>query len=104
MSILFVQCKDISYNYSRAAQVKTFGSLVKGLRVGVDLLTLLQNEGNTILSMSKVLNLPVLNGSDGLEKFLTQFEAAVESDFPNYQVCFFVTLLIIIVMTCLLSS
>ncbi|XP_058206767.1 DNA mismatch repair protein MSH7 [Rhododendron vialii] len=66
-------------------RVKTFGSLVKGLRVGVDLLTLLQNEGHTILSMSKVLNLPVLNGSDGLDKFLTQFEAAVESDFPNYQ-------------------
>ncbi|KAL6984822.1 DNA mismatch repair protein msh7 [Sarracenia purpurea var. burkii] len=66
-------------------RVKAFGSLVKGLRVGMDLLTLLQNEGHMILSISRVLKFPVLHASDELDKFLAQFEAAVESDFPNYQ-------------------
>ncbi|KAF5945768.1 hypothetical protein HYC85_015996 [Camellia sinensis] len=66
-------------------RVKKFGALVKGLRVGMDLLILLQNEGHMILSLSKVLKLPLLNGNDGLDKFLAQFEAAIESDFPNYQ-------------------
>nr|GMC58803.1 DNA mismatch repair protein MSH7 isoform X2 [Ipomoea batatas] len=36
-------------------------------------------------SLSKVFRLPVLHGNDGLHKFLTQFEAAIDSDFPNYQ-------------------
>ncbi|XP_028080773.1 DNA mismatch repair protein MSH7 isoform X1 [Camellia sinensis] len=66
-------------------RVKKFGALVKGLRVGMDLLLLLQNEGHMILSLSKVLKLPLLNGNDGIDKFLAQFEAAIESDFPNYQ-------------------
>ncbi|XP_052182487.1 DNA mismatch repair protein MSH7 [Diospyros lotus] len=66
-------------------RVKAFGSLIKGLRVGMDLLILLQNERQIMLSFSKVLKLPALSGNDGLDKFLTQFEAAVESDFPNYQ-------------------
>ncbi|XAR53316.1 hypothetical protein NMG60_11021836 [Bertholletia excelsa] len=66
-------------------RVKAFGSLVKGMRIAMDLLILLQNEGQVLLSLSKLLKLPVLCGSDGLDKFLCQFEAAVESDFPNYQ-------------------
>jgi hypothetical protein len=63
-----------------------FGSLVKGLRIGLDFLMLLQNEGRIISSLSKVFRLPRLSGNDGLDQFLTQFEAAVDSDFPNYQV------------------
>ncbi len=69
-------------------QVKVFGSLVKGLRIGLDLLLLLQNEGHIISSLSKVFNLQMLSGSNGLNQFLTQFEAAVDSDFPKYQVVF----------------
>ncbi|KAK3210754.1 hypothetical protein Dsin_015460 [Dipteronia sinensis] len=65
-------------------QVKVFGSLVKGIRIGIDLLMLLQKEGHIAL-LSKIFKIPMLNGSDGLDKFLTQFEAAVASDFPNYQ-------------------
>ena len=69
-------------------QVKVFGSLVKGLRIGLDLLMLLQNEGHIISSLSKVFKLPMLSGSNGLDQFLAQFEAAVDSDFPKYQVMF----------------
>lgn len=65
-----------------------FGSLVKGLRIGLDFLMLLQNEGRIISSLSKVFRLPRLSGNDGLDQFLTQFEAALDSDFPNYQVLF----------------
>nr|GMC63448.1 DNA mismatch repair protein MSH7 isoform X1 [Ipomoea batatas] len=66
-------------------RVKVFGSLVKGLRIGMDLLMLLQKEEQLSSSLSKVFRLPVLHGNDGLHKFLTQFEAAIDSDFPNYQ-------------------
>ena len=67
-------------------QVKAFGFLVKGLRVGMHLLMVLQKEDNVFSLLSKLFTLPMLSGSDGLDKFLTQFEAAVDSDFPNYQV------------------
>ncbi|KAI9128946.1 hypothetical protein K1719_000429 [Acacia pycnantha] len=66
-------------------RVKVFGSLVKGLRTGLNLLLLLQNEGPLMSSFTKVFKVPVLTGSCGLAQFLTQFEAAIESDFPNYQ-------------------
>ena len=69
-------------------QVKAFGSLVKGLRTALSLLLLLQNEQPLISSLTKVFKVPILTGSDGLDQFLTQFEAAVDSDFPNYQVFF----------------
>ncbi|GAU17462.1 hypothetical protein TSUD_143160 [Trifolium subterraneum] len=65
--------------------VKVFGSLVKGLRTTLSLLLLLQKEQPLISSLTKVFKLPVLTGSDGLDQFLTQFEAAVDSDFPNFQ-------------------
>ncbi|MCE5166217.1 DNA mismatch repair protein msh7 [Datura stramonium] len=65
--------------------VKVFGLLVKGLRIGLDLLRLLQKECLTP-SLAKVVSLPVLDGDNGLDKFLTQFEATIDSDFPNFQV------------------
>lgn len=65
-------------------RVKVFGLLVKGLRIGLDLLRLLQKECLTS-SLAKVVSLPVLDGDNGLDKFLTQFEAAIDSDFPNFQ-------------------
>lgn len=69
------------------AQVKVFGLLVKGLRIAVDLLVQLQKEGNIMSALSKVLKLPILSGCSGVDKLLTQFEAAIDSDFPNYEVC-----------------
>lgn len=53
----------------------------------MDLLMLLQKEGHIALSLSKVFKLPVIDGSHDLNTFLAQFEAAIDSDFPNYQVC-----------------
>lgn len=74
------------YNAFNVVQVKAFGTLVKGLRFGMDLLKLLQNEGYIIEPLSKVFTVPILSGNDGLDQYLSQFEAAVDSDFPNYQV------------------
>lgn len=64
-------------------QIKTFGSLIRGLRVGIDLLLILQREDHGILSLPKFASVPTLNELDDL---LNQFEAAMEDDFPNYQV------------------
>ncbi|KAK6151778.1 hypothetical protein DH2020_014413 [Rehmannia glutinosa] len=66
-------------------RVKVFGSLVRGLRIGMQMLMLLQNHEIMTTSLSKVVSLPILSGSEGLDKSLTQFEAAIDSDFPNYQ-------------------
>nr|KYP49318.1 DNA mismatch repair protein Msh6-2 [Cajanus cajan] len=66
-------------------RVKVFGSLVKGLRTALSLLLLLQKEQPLISSLTRVFKLPILTGSNGLDQFLAQFEAAVDSDFPNYQ-------------------
>ncbi|XP_062090746.1 DNA mismatch repair protein MSH7 [Humulus lupulus] len=66
-------------------KVKVFGTLVKGLRVGFDLLLLLEKERHEFSLLSKNFSLPLLSGSGGLDQFLSQFEAAVDSDFPNYQ-------------------
>ncbi|XP_030516396.2 DNA mismatch repair protein MSH7 isoform X2 [Rhodamnia argentea] len=65
--------------------VKFFGSLVKGMRTAVNLLMLLQEERNISSSLSKVFGIPVLGSNNGLDKYLTQFEAAIDSDFPKYQ-------------------
>lgn len=64
-------------------QVKSFGHLVKGLRLGVDLLTILHEEGRQIPSLSKILNCPAMAE---LDQFLSVFEAAIETSFPHYQV------------------
>ncbi|OMO58071.1 hypothetical protein COLO4_34897 [Corchorus olitorius] len=66
-------------------RVKAFGTLVKGLRIGIDLLRLLQNDADMVSVLLKVFKLPMLGGTNGLDEFLTQFEAAIDSDFPNYQ-------------------
>ncbi|KAL8507194.1 hypothetical protein ACS0TY_017922 [Phlomoides rotata] len=66
-------------------RVKVFGSLVKGLRIGLHMLKFLQDDEVITVSLSKVVFLPVLSGSEGLDKSLSQFEAAIDSDFPNYQ-------------------
>lgn len=73
-------------NIGNIVQVKLFGSLVKGLRTALDLLIQVQKEGY-IISLPKVVKLPLLSGSGGLDQFLSQFEAAVDSEFPNYQAC-----------------
>ncbi|KAK7271285.1 hypothetical protein RJT34_27060 [Clitoria ternatea] len=66
-------------------RVKLFGSLVNGLRTALSLLLLLQKEQPLISSLNKIIKLPILTGGNGLDQFLTQFEAAIDSDFPNYQ-------------------
>ncbi|XVF88507.1 hypothetical protein PTKIN_Ptkin19aG0056500 [Pterospermum kingtungense] len=66
-------------------RVKAFGTLVKGLRIGMDLLSLLQKDADMLHLLSKVFKFPMLSGTDGLDEFLTQFEAAIDSDFPDYQ-------------------
>ncbi|OUZ99913.1 DNA mismatch repair protein MutS [Macleaya cordata] len=66
-------------------RIKAFGSLIKGLRIGLDLLMILQQKEHDMSSLSKVLDVPLLYGSNGLDEFLIQFEAAIDSDFPKYQ-------------------
>lgn len=63
--------------------MKTFGSLVKGLQIGIDLLNILWKEDHEILSLSKVVNLPTLSS---LDELVHQFEVALDDDFPQYQV------------------
>lgn len=63
--------------------MKVYGTLVKGLRVGMDMLTLLQSKEQEILSLSKIVNIPL---ERGISELLGQFEATVDSDFPTYQV------------------
>lgn len=66
-------------------RVKAFGQIVKGFRSGIDLLLALQKESNMMSLLYKLCKLPILVGKSGLELFLSQFEAAIDSDFPNYQ-------------------
>ncbi|KAG7578547.1 DNA mismatch repair protein MutS-like N-terminal [Arabidopsis thaliana x Arabidopsis arenosa] len=66
-------------------RVKAFGQIVKGFRSGIDMLLALQKESNMMSLLCKLCKLPILVGKDGLELFLSQFEAAIDSDFPNYQ-------------------
>ncbi|KAG6424168.1 hypothetical protein SASPL_114581 [Salvia splendens] len=66
-------------------RLKAFGSLVRGLRIGMEMLMLLQNDEVMTASLSKVITVPVLSGSGGLDEYLSQFEAAIDSEFPNYQ-------------------
>ncbi|KAL2929255.1 DNA mismatch repair protein MSH7 [Bienertia sinuspersici] len=66
-------------------RVKVFGSLVKGLRVAMDLLAVLYDEEHIKSLLSKISDLPQLNGHGALSEDLSQFEAAIDSDFPKYQ-------------------
>ncbi|XP_042481954.1 DNA mismatch repair protein MSH7 [Macadamia integrifolia] len=66
-------------------RVKAFGSLIKGLRIGMDLLNIFNKEKNGFSSLSKMLDLPLLCGVKELNELLTQLEAAVDNDFPKYQ-------------------
>ncbi|KAL7093523.1 hypothetical protein ACP275_11G045500 [Erythranthe tilingii] len=66
-------------------RVKVFGSLIRGLRSGMQMLLPLQEHDIMTSSLSKVISLPMLSGSEGLDSSLAQFEAAIDSDFPNYQ-------------------
>ncbi|KAJ0959752.1 hypothetical protein J5N97_000574 [Dioscorea zingiberensis] len=63
-------------------QIRTFGSLLQGLRVAIDLLLILQREDHRISALSKFASLATLSE---LDKLLKQFEAAMEDDFPNYE-------------------
>ncbi|XP_021741550.1 DNA mismatch repair protein MSH7-like [Chenopodium quinoa] len=66
-------------------RVKVFGLIVKGLRIGMDLMNVLYNEEHLMSLLSKILDLPPLSEHNALSEFLSQFEAAIDSDFPKYQ-------------------
>ncbi|KAH6803228.1 MUTS-like protein 7 [Perilla frutescens var. frutescens] len=72
-------------NKLQKQRVKAFGSLVRGLRIGMEMLMRLEKDEVITASLSKVVSLPVLSASKGLDKYLSQFEAAIDSEFPNYQ-------------------
>ncbi|KAL0333926.1 UNVERIFIED_CONTAM: DNA mismatch repair protein MSH7 [Sesamum angustifolium] len=65
-------------------RVKVFGSLVRGLRIGIEMLMLMQKHELLSTSLSRVVSLPMLSGNEGLDQSLAQFEA-IDSDFSNYQ-------------------
>ncbi|KAI3952729.1 hypothetical protein MKX01_039742, partial [Papaver californicum] len=66
-------------------RIKAFGSLVKGLRIGLDLLMILQHKERDMAALLNYLVVPPLCGSNGLDQHLTQFEAAIDSNFPKFQ-------------------
>ncbi|XP_051114394.1 DNA mismatch repair protein MSH7 [Andrographis paniculata] len=66
-------------------RVKVFGTLVKGLQIGMGMLRTLQTDELFTKLLSKAVTLPTLSGHDGLDKYLAQVDAAIDSDFPDYQ-------------------
>lgn len=54
----------------------------------MEILMLLQRDEIMTGSLLELVSIPVLSGSDGLDTYLSQFEAAIDSEFPNYQVSF----------------
>lgn len=64
--------------------MKIFGSLVKGLRNGMELLKIIQHE-HDFSSFSRMLDLSALS-IGGLDEILTQIETALDDDFPAYKV------------------
>jgi hypothetical protein len=64
-------------------QIKTFGMLIKGLRVGINLLSVLRREDHGISALSKSVDIPTLSS---LDELVHQFEEAIDNDFPRYQV------------------
>lgn len=63
-------------------RIKTFGMLVKGLRVGIDLLDILQRQDHGISALSKAVDIPTLSS---LGELIHHFEEAIDDDFPRYQ-------------------
>uniref|UniRef100_A0ACD5VFK2 Uncharacterized protein n=1 Tax=Avena sativa TaxID=4498 RepID=A0ACD5VFK2_AVESA len=63
-------------------RIKTFGTLIKGLRVGIDLLSVLRREDHGISALSKSVDIPTLSS---LGELVHQFEEAINNDFPRYQ-------------------
>ncbi|XP_056694050.1 DNA mismatch repair protein MSH7-like [Spinacia oleracea] len=51
----------------------------------MNLLILLHNDEHLMSLLSKVLDIPQLSEHNALSEFLSQFEAAIDSDFPKYQ-------------------
>ncbi|TVU21505.1 hypothetical protein EJB05_31144, partial [Eragrostis curvula] len=61
-------------------RIKTFCTLIKGLKVGISLLNDLQRAD--ISALSKVVEIPTLSS---LEELINQFEQAIKEEFPNCQ-------------------
>ncbi|KAL6627315.1 hypothetical protein ACP70R_031041 [Stipagrostis hirtigluma subsp. patula] len=63
-------------------EIKTFGTLIKGLRVGISLLDDLQRADHGISALSKAVEIPTLSS---LGELIHQFETAIDNEFPQYQ-------------------
>ncbi|KAI5005350.1 hypothetical protein ZWY2020_032593 [Hordeum vulgare] len=63
-------------------RIKTFGMLIKGLRVGIDLLSALRKDDHGIPALSKSVDIPTLSS---LDELVHQFEEAIRNDFEQFQ-------------------
>ena len=57
--------------------------LIIGLRVGINLLSVLQREDHGISALSRSVDIPSLSS---LDEQVHQFEEAINNEFPRYQV------------------
>lgn len=83
MTCPFSQIMKFTCKFSGMFQIKSFGMLIKGLRVGIDLLNVLQREDHGVSALSKAVDIPTLSS---LGELIHQFEEAIDNDFPRYQV------------------
>ncbi|GJN32220.1 hypothetical protein PR202_gb20709 [Eleusine coracana subsp. coracana] len=63
-------------------RIKTFCTLIKGLKVGISLLNDLQRGDHGVAALSKVVDIPTLNS---LDELINQFEEAIDREFPENQ-------------------
>jgi hypothetical protein len=61
-------------------QIKTFCTLIKGLKVGIKLLNDLQRGDHGISALSKVVEIPTLSS---LYELINTFEEAIDKEFPK---------------------
>ncbi|KAM3347697.1 hypothetical protein ACQJBY_021561 [Aegilops geniculata] len=73
---------DIVEGFIQHCRIKTFGMLIKGLRVGIDLLSALRREDHGIPALSKSVDIPTLSS---LDELVHKFEEAIRNDFEQYQ-------------------
>ncbi|XP_062200486.1 DNA mismatch repair protein MSH7 [Phragmites australis] len=60
-------------------RIKTFAMLIKGLRVGTDLLNEIQRGDHGVSALYKVVEIPALSS---LRELIHQFEEAIQNEFP----------------------
>ncbi|XP_048562203.1 DNA mismatch repair protein MSH7 isoform X2 [Triticum urartu] len=73
---------DVVEGFIQHCGIKTFGMLIKGLRVGIDLLSALRRDDHGIPALSKSVDIPTLSS---LDELVHQFEEDIRNDFEQYQ-------------------